>query len=656
VSTRPPPPVQARAAIADNDGWTGGFPEGKGVNLRRRGRLCLAVLGLAWGVAPAQAAAQPAEPEASLAGDPAPAPPAAPAAAPESPLEQAWFGPADSLPQRVRRTRRAAVELGVWSFDSAARAVHDTGSRGAEIEHAAAAVELAPDLPAAQMRLSQALWLHGESPVDALRVAIAAIDGIPRHLEASLWFAGTGLMIAAVGLLAGGLLCIAAAGLFAAPHAAHDLGDAISGQMPAFARAAFLASLLLLMPLLGEGLLGLALGLLAVGVVYGRPGGRVVLALAAAAVVAGAFPVARIAGSTLLAFAADPVLDAAISSTRGIAQPVDLARLGAAAPEDPLAARALAMQARRSGRLGEADARYQALLASDPMDPTLANNAANVRLSLGHMESALSLYDRSLDLAESPLVLFNLAQAYGRAFQVDSLARTLERAQALDGAAVAELTQLQGATPEGFVVDLPIPDRLVWKRVLASDAGLAVAAELRRPLAPGHLGRDATGLSIVFAAVIAVASAFGARVSPSRWCARCAGRICPRCHPESRGNDACETCKTLFYQPETTDRALRLERITALRARERRRERLATIVSIAVPASAGLLARRPTLSLLGALFFAFAACAVVWRQGVVPDPLIAGAAAPVAFLGGAVLAALAYAIVVGAALATRRRL
>ena len=56
-----------------------------------------------------------------------------------------------------------------------------------------------------------------------------------------------------------------------------------------------------------------------------------------------------------------------------------------------------------------------------------------MRLALGHMETALALYDRSLDLAESPVVLFNLSQAYGRAFQVDSLARTLERAQRVDG-------------------------------------------------------------------------------------------------------------------------------------------------------------------------------------------------------------------------------
>lgn len=623
------------------------------MTLRRAWALCVAMAGLGLGL-PARATAD--ETELGLAHE-GPNPAATmPAAATQSELDRAWFDSAGSLEQRASRTRRTAVEMGVWNYDSAARSLLGSGSRGEEIEFAEAAVQLAPDLPAARMRLSQALWLHGESPVDALRVAIAALAGIPRHLEASLWFAGSGLLVAAVGLAAGGLIFMAAAGIFAAPHAAHDLGDAISGQMPAFARAAFLGSVVFALPLLGEGLLGLALGLLAIGVVYGRTGQRIALALAAVCVLAGAYPVAKLAGSTLLAFAADPALDATLSSTLGLAQPVDRARLAAAEAQDPLAARALAVQSRRAGRLGDADARYQALLHAAPNDPSLANNAANVRLALGHMESALTLYDRSLDLAESPLVLFNLAQAYGRAFQVDNLARTLERAQSLDGVAVAELTQLQGATPEGFVVDLPIPDTLVWRRVLESDAGETIASQLRRRLAPGHLGRDATGAAISFAAVIAVGSAFGRRLTPSRWCARCNGRLCPRCEPGSHGNDACETCMRLFYQPETTDRALRLERITVLRKRERRRERVATAAAIALPAAAGVLARRPLLALLGALFFSFAACALLWRDGAVPDPLVAGAAGPFAFVGAAILCGLGYAAVVAAALAARRRL
>jgi hypothetical protein len=611
----------------------------------------MAAVGLAAGLFPVRSSADPAAETAAVAPGPALASPA-----PQSALDRAWFDTAASLEDRVWRTRRTALEHGIWNFDAAARSLLLFGPRGEELVNAQAAVRLAPDLPAARMRLARAQWLGGESPVDALRSALAAVARIPRHLEAALWFSATGLLILAVGLLGGGLWCIAAAGIWAAPHAAHDLGDAIAGAMPAFARVAVLGSLVLLLPLLGEGPLGLVLALLAIGIAYGRAAQRVVLALAAAAVLAGMYPVARLAGSALLAFSADPVLEAALSATLGPSQRGDLARLAAAPQGDPLAARALAMQARREGRLGEADARYQALLASEPRDPALANNAANVRLALGHMDSALALYDRSLDLAESPLVTFNLAQAYGRAFQVDNLARALERAQSLDGIAVAELTQLQGATPEGFVVDLPISETLVWRRVLESEAGESIAAELRRFVAPGHLGRDATGAAIVFAAVVLVASAFGARLAPSGWCTRCRGRLCPRCQPAARGQDTCEACTRLFYRPETADRALRLERITRLRARERRLERVATAVSIALPAAAGVLARRPLLALLGSCCFAFAVCGVIWRHGAVPDPLVAGAAAPFVFLGAAGLAALVYAATVAAALAARRRL
>ena len=83
---------------------------------------------------------------------------------------------------------------------------------------------------------------------------------------------------------------------------------------------------------------------------------------------------------------------------------------------------------------------------------------------------------------------------------------------------------------------------------------------------------------------------------------------------------------------------------------------MATAASIALPAAGGVLARRPLLSLLGGLFFAVAACALLWRHGAVADPLVAGAAAPFAFVGAAVVCGLGYAIVVGAALAARRRL
>ena len=52
------------------------------------------------------------------------------------------------------------------------------------------------------------------------------------------------------------------AALRVSSHAAHDLGDVFSAHMPGFARLALLAALLIVPALLGEGVLGLALGVM----------------------------------------------------------------------------------------------------------------------------------------------------------------------------------------------------------------------------------------------------------------------------------------------------------------------------------------------------------------------------------------------------------
>lgn len=569
-------------------------------------------------------------------------------------IEQAWLASAGSLEQRVARTRRAALEVGVWNLDAAARAALSGAFGGDPLERAGAAVRLAPDLPAAHVALARAHWEESRAPFAAMSQALQALIAIPRHTEASLWFGGSLLYILALALIAGGLGCIALAAFFAAPHAAHDLGDALSGSMPAFARAALLGSLLLVPLAMGEGLMGLALGLLAIGVVYGRTRQRLVLALAALFVVGGAFPVARLAGGTLAAFAADPVADAAYRTAEGFEFPVDLARLEAAADRDPLAARALARRARRAGNLGSADAHYQRLLQADPSDPVVANNAANVRLNLGHLEKSLDLYLASSELEISPVVLFNLSQAYGRSFQVDRLEETLAHAQSVDAAQIADLTELQGAEVTGFVVDLPLPRRLIWERVLRSDAGEGIAAELRAPFAPGRLGGDVLTACAAVGAVVFGGGLLGSRIRASRRCDRCGRRICPRCDGVSPKGRSCEGCTRLFHQPETADRDLRAARINALRRRERRLDQIAWVAAVLVPGSAGQLASTPLRGLLGALFAALALMLILHRQGVAPDPLIAGAAAPLGFVGVAVLALAGYALVVSTALAARR--
>jgi len=570
-------------------------------------------------------------------------------------VRRAWASEADTSAARIRRARRAALQHGMWNLDPAARMLIGPELRGAGLEPAQAAVALSPALPAARMALARETWLEGGSPIAAVRTVFGALTAIPQHLEASIWFSATILYIGSLALIAGGLLTIVIYGVFAFVHAAHDIGDLIASAMPAFARVALLAAVMLSPLAFHQGLLGLALALLSVGLAYGAARQRLVLCLAGVAVLIGGFPMARLAGTLLGAYAEAP-LEAALFASDGFPLPGDLRQLESAAESDPIASMALAVVSRRAGNLAEADAQYQRLLQREPGNHAGVNNAANVKLELGQMESAIDLYQRSLALDESATVLFNLSQAQGQAFKLDDVGPTLAAAQRSDSARIAELTLLQGSDLARFTIDFPLPRRMLWERILASDAGESFANELRSAIAPGVLGREMR-LSAAAMASIAILSIVAAtRFRKSHWCGRCGRRMCPRCEPELGEHEDCESCHRLFQRPETTDRAMRAARINALRVREQRLARAQLIASVLLPGAAGALARRPWASFVGAVSAAIAILSICSRNGVTPDPLVAGAAAPVAFGLLAALAMSCYGASVAISLAARRRI
>ncbi len=566
----------------------------------------------------------------------------------------AWWSEAEDSAARTRRTRRAALQHGMRNFDPAARVLIGPGLRGAGFEQAQAAVTLSPDLPAARMALAWETWLEGDSPIAAVRMVFSALLAISRHLESSIWFSATTLYICVLALIAGGLLTLAIYGVFAFIHAAHDIGDLITSAMPTFARVALLGAVILVPLALQQGLLGLALTLFSVGLIYGANRQRLVLCLAASAVLVGAFPMARLAGTLLTAYVDTPI-EAAVFATDGFALSGELRRLESVAESDPLAAMALAVVTRRGGNLAEADALYRNLLQQESVNHAGANNAANVKFELGEMESAIALYRKSLEMNNSATVLFNLSQAQGQAFKLDDVGPTLAAAQQLDSARIAELTVLQGSDLAGFTVDLPLPRRMLWERILAAGSGELFAAELRSAIAPGALGQNVWLSAGVFGSIAALSLLAASRLKRSHWCARCGRRMCPRCEPELGEEEDCESCNRLFQKPETTDRVMRAARVNALRFRERRLARVRLIVSILVPGVAGALARCPWASFFGALSAAIAIMAMIWRNGVTPDPLILGAAAPVALGLISVLAMVCYGASVAVSLAARAR-
>ena len=586
------------------------------------------------------------------------APEASPAAFPTGPkgarIQRSWLMPASSLESRVTRTRRDALSAGVWNVDAAGRAALRS-SEGSSLDRAHAAVALAPNLPTAHMALASARWLEGGDPIAAVWSVVDALAAATRHPEGAVWLVGSGLLVGTLCLLGAGLLTLIGSGLAAFVHVAHDLGHLMARSAPEYARVALLCGLVLVPLAMGEGVFGLALGMLAIAVFYGNARHRFVLALAAILVGVAAYPMAELAGRTLAFFPRDATAAAAYAVAGGSVSPLDIARLQAHREEDDLALFGMALDARQRGSVGQADAYYQQLALSRPDDPTVANNAANVRLDLDHMESAFALYSRALDRSESAVVLFNLSQAYGRGFQVDDLNRTLEHAQAVDGELVARLTSLEGTQTEGFVADLPLPTSMLWRRLWENTQGAELAVELRGPLAPGKLGVDRSLFASAFGVVWLLFAILGAGFESSRGCSRCGTRVCPRCDSANTEAELCTGCTRLFFEPEKTDRALRTERINALARRQRRIDGIVTAVSVFVPGAAGLIARRPLTLLLGMVFCGLAVAGVVWREGVVSDPDVLGSVVPVIFLGMAVLGLAGHAALVASALSARNR-
>lgn len=567
-------------------------------------------------------------------------------------LERSWFGGGASLQRRAGAVHDRAVQLGATAVSGPALALIAPSAGSIGLEEAELGVKISPDLPLAHVALASAHWAEGELGA-ALGAFVKAVQAIPRNLEATVWFASSALlMFIATGVLAA-LAFIAMTGLSVFPRAAHDLGDLFSKDMPGFARAALLGTVVLLPLALGEGLVGLVLGLFAVGVAYGSSGHRVALALAATMFVLVLFPVSELGGRALSMLFSDPVARSVFSVEQGIEGSEDLALLRSAEEEDPIAAHALAVYARRTGRLDEAYHRYVALLEKQPRNPVVMNNLANLEFQRGSLDEAIRLYERASAVLESPVLWFNLSQAYARSFRMEKFEKALQRAQNLGPKVVANFSAQKDP---GLIADLPIPISMLRSRMFEASDGAAFASSLRAPLTPGYAARDWKAASLSFGMIFLAASLFATRFDHAGTCGRCGVRICARCDGTVWNSLTCENCHRLFNHPEATDATLRAMRLGELRTREARIERAVRIASLLVPGVGGILARRPGLAFLALAFFGWSVVAFVWRAGVVPDPLVVGSAGSALFLTTAIASALVYARLVVTGLAIRRNL
>lgn len=567
-------------------------------------------------------------------------------------VERAWFSGGEDLSARALAARTRALQLGAGNYEAAARALlAASAGAGSRLERATLAVRLAPDLPLARMELAAA-YLEAADYASAFLEMLAGFRAIPSHLEASAWLAGTLLAMLAAVLTLGCLAFIAWLGASVFRHAAHDVGDLVSRGMPDFARAALLVAILMLPLLLGEALMGLVLGLFLLGFLYCEPAYRRALLLAAVLLVIGLYPMTRWAGVALTHLDSAPVAAAAHAVVRSMHSAADLDVLEDA-DHDRLARAALALHERRSGDPTAARRRYEHLLEEKPRDPVVLANLSNIHFGLGDNARAIQFGERAESLWPSATVLFNLSQVYARSFRMNEFEGALAEAQAIDALRVVDLSR--PGSPE-FVADLEFPLEPIRDRMLQRASGDHFVGPIARAVMPGWLGESWVHTAGGFMAMVVLGLLAAGRWEQSSCCSRCGKRVCKRCDRNVCNDQICHGCHHLLHRPETTDSELRMARLSELRARDARLGRLALVAALLFPGVGGLLARRADLSFLGLLFFAWGSVVLLWREGVVVDPLALGAAGPLvlALTGG--FALLGYGIVVASGLIIRRNL
>ncbi len=540
-------------------------------------------------------------------------------------LENTWFSSAVSLEERVKRTRIAALLLGVRNLEPAARALIKGLPEGKRLDAAHYAVLLAPDLPAAHMALARALWNEKgfSGIVAALEAGFEAIRASRQNLYSSLLMNGIVMYALSITLVVGALLYITIASFWVLPHAVHDIGDTFRVAMPAYARAAVLAAILLISPVLGEGWLGLALGGFGLVFCYGSTHQRVAVSIAATLLLLGIHPIAETAGRNLVALGLDPDSQAAYRTEYSLPTQTDVIRLKDIEGRDPLVARALATYTKREGDLVGAKQRYEAILAEDASDAEVLNNAANVLFAMGDITGAIDYYERAASIDPSAPLLFNLSQAYGAAIEPEQQSKALADAQGMDPDLVQELMELRPLTNKNIALHIPVSVDKIRARLFNQADGREIGRVFRSLIAPGRL--SSMWLSVVAFVLIAIVSGVLSRFFEcSFWCQSCHRSCCPHCEAVVREKNLCESCDILYNRPALTDKTLREKRITELRKLDKVLRRVKITLTVLVPGLGGLMARRFVFALIMTLIFAGAVVGFSSVSQIVPDPMITG--------------------------------
>jgi tetratricopeptide (TPR) repeat protein len=471
-----------------------------------------------------------------------------------TPEEHAHLAPAERIALASQATRERGQLGAAWLAWAALES-----APGAEAGRAAAA--LAPQDAGVRFEV----FLRTGSPGELWCALVAAATELPAQLWLSAIAVGA-LGIATLGAALGLALIGFGRMLSLHGHALGHLGRA--GEPPVWPGALAMLAAVALLPLFGAGP-ALLLGVLGAAAEM-RLAARDARVLAAALALCGLALGPVLDGFARVASApsADASLIPAWRVDRGAALPGDEATLSASlrASDASLAHLALATAAKRTGRIERARELLSALDETGPLP--LRARAENllgiVELSEGDLRPALASFERARAHEESAPVLYNLAQAHARALELVERETMFEAARALDAELVASYAAQETGNANRYLVEVPLPARLLFERALReSEEASALAAGLRR----AALGEGIPELGWLALPALG-ALGLGLRRRSIVRCTRCLRPVCSRCGGR-RTRGVCLRCERLLARDGRVEAPIRKQEL------ERDRRRLA---------------------------------------------------------------------------------
>jgi tetratricopeptide (TPR) repeat protein len=532
---------------------------------------------------------------------------------PTGPLPEPEAAAGLSAPDRVQGAARALADRGFEELPILAWALLEAARAEGRPELVDQAVELAPGSP-------------------GVRFEAARISGDPKQLLSALHALATSLPGALFGLalvaimVGGGILALAiGASVFAALRGfglhGHAFGHTLSAKNPpAWPGVLLLLAALGAAPLFGIGPLALAALFGAVGALRLPRGEALFVAVALAAAGFALGPGLERASPALAAVGREPALLAAYRIDRGQSLPGDFERVRAAsqrAPDDAVLRVALATAWLRRGEL----ARVEEALGKPSDSPPAAIQAAElnlrgiVKLARGDVGEAISAFERARAAHESAPVVFNLSQAYGRAFRLTDAPAAFNAASALDADLVSRYNANDGKNIHKCLIEPSLSLAIYAARALEpSEDSRALAAELRERLL-GTFQRDRLWMLLPAAGLLALVF----RRNTVARCSRCDQPICARCSREARSAGTCTRCVRLFIKREHTDPRLRKLELDRDRRRQRRAILTQSLASLAAPGMVDLVDSRIARG-IWLLFSLGAGLAALHAPGILPVP------------------------------------